>query len=348
LPPTVLAGTEAGDVENLAFAVAAKDDPQEVEKLEKMVTDLVKKGKNVKKDDKATPSANAKSVEYVKTIINTIMLPAKKMSHTRDQMALNSAVMSLKTCVSQRQSYLNTAKSSKAAYTSASSQHNTCRHTEAGEFFEYEDRCRPSAMEVRRLQADATCAKVETAQKFKYCNYQRITDAEAACSRAKQRITAAQELCDAVKSRYRSRKSTCDHMQSTMDDAACRYAVSMKEACDSGASCYKAHEANFDHTYNRVKKSEASRRAEWRALMRMKCLVDTFENGKVEDREIEACKAKTHTPPSIDYPSKPSMGPCTVPKKYPGSAEYKAAEFDRLPPQAKGKPNAGSCVPMHH
>jgi hypothetical protein len=345
-----LADPDAADAVNLAFVVSKHAGSGEVDKLEQMVEGLVKKERSAnaqkdKKDGKATPMGS--TVQYLKGIINGVMIPARQMSHNMDQRQLDSALSALESCQGTRDQYMGRADSAKAKYERARSQHKTCRHTEGGERMEMDSRCRPSMKEVKRLQKDAICAKVESAQRFKYCNYQRITDATAACDRAKEKIRSLDDLCDSTESRFQVTQSQCNQIQSMMDNAACTYAVRKKEACTEGDQCYQSKLKTFNDAYSHVQKAEVARKTEWRALLRMQCLMQMFEDKKVEDKEIASCKAKSHSPPSITYQSAPSMASCTIPTSYPGTAEYKAKEFGtNLPPNAKGKPDAGTCFAM--
>jgi len=346
LPPSLSPGTTAGDLAHFAFAVSQKDDPEEVERLEKMVTDLVKEGGKHKEDKNGKATPMGPSVQYVKAIIDDTMLPNRERAHRDDQNTIDAAARRLESCREERNEYLARAVTAKASYKSASKRHEECRHTEAGERWEQSSRCRPEMLKVKKLQTEMTCAKVEEAQRCKYIDYQKIIDAEAECDRAKESERAAHELCDMTDSRYQGRKSQCDALQRQMDDAACKHAVQMKEACSEGQSCFNSKLSSFRATRDRVKRDEATRRSEWRALKRMQCLVAAFDNGKVEDSEIEDCKARTHEPPSIVYPETPSIDSCIIPDKYPGTSAYKEAEFKHLPPEANGNPDRGSCYGM--
>jgi hypothetical protein len=70
-----------------------------------------------------------------------------------------------------------------------------------------------------------------------------------------------------------------------------------------------------------------------------------FKDGKVTDAEIKACRLEVHniTHLIIDYPDPKPMDICKVPKEYPYTPEYKAAEFKKLPAVAKGKVDANPC-----
>jgi len=77
----------------------------------------------------------------------------------------------------------------------------------------------------------------------------------------------------------------------------------------------------------------------------MKCLIDSFGDGKVEQSEVTACKEKTHDTSklNIKYPALLKHEDCSVPHLYPATASYKKAEFAPLPALAKGKTDANEC-----
>jgi hypothetical protein len=88
-----------------------------------------------------------------------------------------------------------------------------------------------------------------------------------------------------------------------------------------------------------IKMQERDRKAEWRGLSRISCLINAFADNKVEDKEIDACKMAGHDTSFfiIVYPKVPKMTKCVVTKLYPATGAYKRAEFAPLPTLAKGK-----------
>lgn len=91
--------------------------------------------------------------------------------------------------------------------------------------------------------------------------------------------------------------------------------------------------------------SEWDRKAEWKGLKRMQCLIQAFGDGSVTAAEIVACKNKTHSTDHLTtvYPKLPALEKCVVPNLFPTTAEYKKAEFVPLPALAKGKLDANEC-----
>merc|ERR1719440_1669220 len=84
---------------------------------------------------------------------------------------------------------------------------------------------------------------------------------------------------------------------------------------------------------------ERDRKAEWRGLSRMYCLIDGFADGAITDKEIDACKKQTVSTKFfiVDYPKIPALTDCVVSKLYPSTGAYKRREFAPLPTLAKGK-----------
>merc|ERR1719456_1690441 len=132
--------------------------------------------------------------------------------------------------------------------------------------------------------------------------------------------------------------------------ASCKYAVDVKDACEEYHECYNAAKEAYDTTEASVKIEEVDRKAEWKGLKRMMCLVKAFGDGKVEQAEITKCKEATHEVKHlvIKYPcegtDKCDAHKCEVPKEYPTTAEYKKVQFKPLPALAKGNEGANECT----
>jgi hypothetical protein len=135
-------------------------------------------------------------------------------------------------------------------------------------------------------------------------------------------------------------------MQDVMDNSACKYAVDMKDACEAYDECFKAKKRAYDLYEKGVRTDEADRKVEWRGTKRMRCIIIAFEDGKIENSEITKCKMKTHSTDhlKIKYPVLPKLVLCKVPGLYPYTADYKKAEFAKLPALAKGKMDANPCT----
>merc|ERR1719183_493996 len=166
-----------------------------------------------------------------------------------------------------------------------------------------------------------------------------------ACVKATKAYNAALASFTDLDKRWREQKKKCDMLQDQMDGSSCKYAVQVKDACEAYAECYKSKKAAFDEFEKTARKEAIDRKAEWRGLKRMQCLIDAFGDGKVADDEINKCKEAKHDTDHLDInsPVVAAMSACAVPDSYPNTAAYKLAEFSPLPALAKGKVDANGC-----
>merc|ERR1719247_1764425 len=130
-----------------------------------------------------------------------------------------------------------------------------------------------------------------------------------------------------------------------MDSSACQRAVLVKDSCEGYSECYTSKVEAFQTTVKVVRREEKDRKNEWLALKKMQCFLDAFNDEKVEDAEIEGCRAMGFVSGHLDiaYPSIPDRTSCTIPDLYPSTPEYKQKEFMPLPSLAKGS-IAAECV----
>jgi len=166
------------------------------------------------------------------------------------------------------------------------------------------------------------------------------------CEVATKHYNDQVKLYKKVSYEYANDKSKCDSLQDKMDGASCKRATLMKDACESYSECHMDRKRSHEETVKMVKTEEHDRKAEWRGLMRMQCLIKAFKDGRVKNREIKACRKATHSTDHliIDYPQIPQFQVCSVPNLYPATPAYKLAEFAPLPAFAKGKQDANTCV----
>jgi hypothetical protein len=80
-----------------------------------------------------------------------------------------------------------------------------------------------------------------------------------------------------------------------MDHNSCKTAVIIKDACEAYAGCYYPKVKVFKDFVRRTRYMEMDRKAEWRGLKRMDCLIDAFADGKVTNKEVDVCKKQSHS-----------------------------------------------------
>jgi hypothetical protein len=138
---------------------------------------------------------------------------------------------------------------------------------------------------------------------------------------------------------YNQKKAQCNGFQMAMDSQSCKFSVMMKDTCEQYAGCYIPKKKEFKEFAANTRLMERDRKAEWRGLMRMHCIISAFGDGQVSDKEVDACKKAvvTTTHLIIKYPAIPKRAPCIVSKLYPSTGSYKRREFVPLPVLAKGQ-----------
>merc|ERR1719482_120600 len=159
--------------------------------------------------------------------------------------------------------------------------------------------------------------------------------AKDACERATAKYNAKVRECQRKSHAYTVQKQKCNQYQDIMDSKSCTHAVMVKDACESYAGCYHSKLKAYRIAEKSVMKEEADRKAEWRGLKRMKCLMSAFSDGKVTNSEVDACKKATISTKVLDikYPKIPPWKKCALDKLFPATPEYKKREFKPLPVQ---------------
>jgi uncharacterized protein YfbU (UPF0304 family) len=170
--------------------------------------------------------------------------------------------------------------------------------------------------------------------------------AKNACDKATKEYKTLKARCEKIDREYAAKIAECNNIQDQLDASACKRAVDMKDACETYSECYTEKKKVYRVAEASVKIEERDRKAEWRGLKRMQCLMDAFKDGKVETAEITKCKEQTHSTKHLDikYPILIKLVVCSVPKEYPITPEYKKAQFAPLPALAKGKEDANECT----
>jgi len=162
--------------------------------------------------------------------------------------------------------------------------------------------------------------------------------AKEACEQAKRDYNTKVKECKRKYHAYNVKRAKCNQYQGLMDQNSCKAAVLVKDACESYAECYYAKKKAYQVFLRKATSEETDRKAEWRGLKRMECLMKAFSDGKVTGSEVDSCKKKAHSTSHLNlkYPRIPPLEKCTVPNLYPSTGAYKRKEFAPLPTLAKG------------
>merc|ERR1711972_846632 len=122
--------------------------------------------------------------------------------------------------------------------------------------------------------------------------------AKDVCRKATSKWNAKVKECNRMVSAYKVKKSKCNQYQDFMDGASCKGAVLAKDACESYTGCYFSKVKAYRIAERKVRFDEIDRKAEWRGLERMLCLMGAFADGKVTNKEGMRAR-RSRTPQSI-------------------------------------------------
>merc|ERR1719199_894357 len=162
--------------------------------------------------------------------------------------------------------------------------------------------------------------------------------AKEACEKAKKRYNAKVKECKRKYAAFQTKRGKCNQYQGLMDSNSCKHAVLVKDTCESYSGCYYAKRRDYKIFERRAITEETDRKAEWRGLKRMECIIKAFSDGKVTNAEVNTCKKmKVSTKLlNLKYPKIPPLAKCAIPNLYPATGAYKRREFKPLPTAAKG------------
>ena len=148
--------------------------------------------------------------------------------------------------------------------------------------------------------------------------------AKDACERAKKKYANRVKECKRKTHAYSVKKGKCNQYQGLMDASSCKRAVIVKDACESYAGCYYSAVASYKVAEKNVRSEEIDRKAEWRGLKRLECLIKAFADGKVAAKEVDACKGDSFKGErlkhlNIKYEQIPALKKCVIPTLYPAT-----------------------------
>jgi len=332
----------------------------------------------------ATPMGS--SVRKMKQLITKVMLNKVRQAHKNDQKALNRLARSLRSCGGTKDRQLRFASTKESTYKEKSPLHKSCRTDEANYATESKacEVAEKQARTMAKLTCKtfdeiekSVASQVVNAQLVKKAASEqsetyvrrltatvcgsggkgnggsgeggyldRFLSAKQECKKRTRDYSAKKSQCKKLAEKYSLKKTECNNMQAQMDNAACTWAVQTKDACENYMGCYNSKKTSYNTLERVVKKNEKDRKAEWRGLKRMQCLIDAFGDARVTDSEVDACKKMKHDTSrlNIRYPKLRPLEACQVPRLYPATAAYKRAEFAKLPALAKGDVDANECT----
>jgi len=184
-----------------------------------------------------------------------------------------------------------------------------------------------------------------------------VTTARIECTTAMDELKNKGEECKDNDHQWAKKQSECDVTQGQMEELACEWATGYKETCASYNTCFTRDHETYSARKEAIEQRETDRKAEWKGLSRMGCLIDAFatpsDSPSVTPEEIEWCRNQTYNVSHLDvpYPDEGNSGSaitypqshCSYTQLYPSTPEWKTAEFGDLPENAKGRSDSYVC-----
>eukprot|EP00425_Heterocapsa_triquetra_P022560 CAMPEP_0195155006 /NCGR_PEP_ID=MMETSP0448-20130528/183938_1 /TAXON_ID=66468 /ORGANISM="Heterocapsa triquestra, Strain CCMP 448" /LENGTH=1096 /DNA_ID=CAMNT_0040193787 /DNA_START=67 /DNA_END=3355 /DNA_ORIENTATION=+ len=160
-------------------------------------------------------------------------------------------------------------------------------------------------------------------------------DAKAACQAATRAYWQAERPCSRKTSLWLRTRRTCVKKQHALETATCTQAKKVKDTCATYETCYDAQKAMYLKQKPRIMVQEKDRKGEYRALMRIECLLTGVfaKPDKVDTKAIDTCKNKTHTTEHLNlkYPAIPDKMDCQKSPPIPGEKMFAKIEFAKMP-----------------
>jgi len=173
---------------------------------------------------------------------------------------------------------------------------------------------------------------------------------KAACDNATSNYTTKKHSCEGadgsggLKKVWQDKKSKCDQAQDALESAACTYYDKQRSTCQTYVTC--ATTASDLYNVQLFEAAEANRKAEWRATVRIECMLTVFgedeQGNNVNSSKIQVCIDKRHNTSNLSlvYPVVPDPPPCVDPE-HPCTPGFIDAHYGNLPSHATNK----QCTP---
>jgi len=284
--PAIMLEAPAFSDKAISSSLAAFDSqslsPMELEEMGSSIEKLVTKG-----DDDATRGA----VKTMSDFVVKVMIPNRMRSQKDDQVQLQSKLKALEHCHLDKgvQNDMNLAekvdraKGHQTDYTGSKVEHGSCLEV----------------LEGMALVEQAYCHSFEDATRA--CESRHLS--------SEKMNSIATQCCDAQNQTQRQR-TKCEGSTIDIQYAKKQHNIIMNKVCEDYDSCYKTNLKAYTDFETIAKTHEETR--SWSELLRVKCLVEKFKDGKVTREAARACKDNKHKINGVDYPAVPGKAECVA------------------------------------
>jgi len=256
--------------------------------------------------------------------------------------------------------------------TTLSSKHKACRAEEDEIWTDYDSAC-IVAKQIWENEKKAICDAYEAAkvfpnpatacemsagthlptignylldmEKFFEETYDALLDKKIKCDNATATPFKNELLCQEKICTYYDKKIACDVKQAALEDDACTH--HKEYTCLKYTECYGEKVDVYSSVVTLAEESESTAKAEWRAVLRIECLVAAL---LLEDNElapaIDTCKAKSYSTVPVElvyHGAAPATRACQEVYLQPGTAVFSNEWYNGVPDDAPALTCASSC-----
>jgi len=321
---------------------------------------------------KATPEM----MGFVKTVNNLItkdMMPKVIAGHNKSVDTLATLMEAFSKCKGAKLSAMAAEKKKKALGWKISRSHRqVCRKQEQGHWKLKYDCSRLVASKLRLYKSD--CSRQEGLKKSpsseaKVChpskgrepyggwlerNYEYFKKTESiylaakkACDTSRADYEEEKPKCDIRIKNWEKKRGVCNGKQDALEGTFCSLAKGMQKSCTEHRTCYRMAMRNLGKQEPKIRSMVKDRKAEWRALKRIGCLLGVFssEDGGVDTKVIDACKNTVHSTSHLDikFPRVPPRIRCLPLPATPCSTPFLLRHYKGISKTAKPK-SCNQCV----
>jgi len=306
----------------------------------------------------AEPASTKSFVAVVETLIVKKMKPKVLEMHTLGQKTLDAAEQAFSRCAGAQSSSTDGAKSARKSILAVRKGHLACRKQENRRWkldtacartlktkaSLVKSECKAEGLLRRSPHAEAdNCHSTKTNEPYEMWverNMRWFAQKDDQYSRQRQRCIGAKSSqvreklrCGKVRSTFRKKREECSARQINLEGSTCSLVKKLTNACDAYGTCFASAKKHMAQQVKISKKEEKDRKAEWRALMRINCLLELFKSEDADASVIEKCKAKTHSTEHLDlkYPKVPGKLPCGNAPAAPCTTAFMKQEYGKLP-----------------
>uniref|UniRef100_A0A7S4S9K3 Uncharacterized protein n=1 Tax=Alexandrium monilatum TaxID=311494 RepID=A0A7S4S9K3_9DINO len=250
---------------------------------------------------------------------------------------------------------------------SKAAEHLTCRGQEKSAAIEKSE-C-DDATAAQQQAKDATCAALESLKKdpntaAEVCRSSGVAEdyeswlgrnrdhfiraaeefasAKEACANATRKLAEQAPKCAGFAGALDQRRTACNAVQAELESATCSYDVQRVAACAGYGTCWAGASATYNKTTPELAVEAESRRAQWRAAMRIECLLRSFDAAD-QEAAIDGCIAKVHdtSPLDLPIPGAPAKAACAAAVPLPCKGDFLNVRYGGCPAEAA----PATCTP---